>query len=344
MSSGSRGRGRRVAMALGLLWTFGALASPPAGSSPVAGTAPLTPRAKATGFSTIEQRYVYAPPDRGHLEIPLNPGGGAPNEVLIAEPVMCQPDSRAKVTIDYDKAANTVKVKADFHKALPYRFSYTRPVDVSTPYNQFPVSVQDGKWQLWIVGRLFSFDTVFYYDAATLQLIGNEADFPAGPPPNSIPVPVPTLQMLCSPMFEGNAQGNAQLEFTYRYDQLLDMLGTGGTYFAFVPYNLCKPDEYGPYYVNGGLAPSRAMSWDDVLQGIWDGYGMAISSSLEPDPKPAYLASRDNTMIGWGGAYPMAAPKGVTANPVSGLFEPFTCQTRIAPKIPAAYFNLCGAP
>lgn len=333
--------GRRLAATCGVLWAVGVWASPPLAP----GAAPLVPRPKATGVSTIEQRHVYAPPDRGRLEIPLQVGGGAPNEVLLMEPVMCQPQSRAKVVIDYDKQANTVKVKADFHKALPYRMSYTRAVDASTPYNQFPVSVQDGKWQIWFVGRMFSFETLFYYDAATLQLIGNEADFPAGPPANSIPVPVPTLQMLCSPIFEGNAQGDAHLEFTYRYDQLLDMLGSGGTYFAFVPHNLCKPDEYGPYYVNGGLHPSRAMSFDDVLQSIWDGYGMAISTSLEPDPKPAYLAARDNTMIGWGGAYPMQIPRGFTANPVSGLIQPLgTCQTRVAPSFPPAFFNLCGAP
>lgn len=306
------------------------------------GTAPVVPRAEATGFSTIEQRYVYAPPNRGRLEIPLSVGTGAPNEVFIQEPVMCQDQARAHVTIDYDKAANTVRLRARFHKSLPYRMSYTRAVDASTRYNQFPVSVTDGKWQIWIVGRMF-FESTFYYDGLTLQLIGNEADFPAGPPPNSIPISVPTIQMLCTPMFEGTPQGDANVDFTYRYDQMLDMLGSGGTYVAFLPYNLCKPDEYGPYYVNGGLHPSRAMSFDQVLQSIWDGNGMAISTSLEPDPKPRFLDSRDNTMIGWGGAYPARIPRGYVANPLSGTVETQTsCATHIAPKFPAGYFNVCG--
>lgn len=321
------------------LWGGQALAAP---AQP--GTGPVVPRPQATGFSTIEQRYVYAEPDKGRLEIPLVVGTGAPNEIFIMEPVMCQEQARANVTIDYDKQKNTVKLRAKFHKALPYRMSYTRAVDASTPYNQQPITVTDGKWQIWVVGRMF-FDSLFYYDAATLQLIGNEADFPAGPPPNAFPVPVPTIQMLCTPMFEGTPNGDATFETTYRYDQMLDDRGSGGTYVAFLPYNLCKPDEYGPYYVNGGLHPSRAMSFDQVLQSIWDGNGMAISTSLEPDPKPAYLNSRDNTMIGWGGAYPAQLPKGLTANPVNGLLERVTsCQTHVAPKFPAAYFNLCGAP
>lgn len=328
--------------AMATLWVFSSVA---AAAPPVPGTAPVVPRPQATGFSTIEQRYVYAPPDKGRIEIPLGLGTGAPNEVFLQEPVMCQPQARAHVTIDYDKQKNTVRLRGQFHKALPYRMSYTRPDNPSTPYNQLPTSVTNGKWQIWLVGRMFSFDTIFYYDLATLQLIGNEADFPAGPPPNSMPVPVPTIQMLCTPMFEGTPQGDATIDVTYRYDMLLDMLGTGGTYVAFVPYNLCKPDEYGPYYINGGLAPSRAMSWDQVLQSIWDGNGMAISTSLEPDPKPAYLAARDNTMIGWGGAYPAQLPKGLVANPVNGLIERQTsCATHIAPKFPPGYFNVCGAP
>lgn len=320
-----------------VLWAV-ALAAGSSGAQ----TAPIVPRPKATGFSTIEQRYSYAPPDKGEFVIPLSTGGAAPTETAIEEPIMCSPDAKAKVTIRYDKSKNEVKFIADFKKALPYRMSHTRP-DVSTPYNQFPVSVHDGKWQMWFVTRLFSFETNFYYDASTLQLIGNEVEFPGGPPPNSFPIAVPTLHMICSPEFEGSPNGDAHLEVNYRYDQILDDRGAGGTYAAFLPYNLCKPDQYGVYYVNGGLPVSRAPNFDQVLQSIWDGYGMAISSSLEPDPKPAYLDSRDNTMIGWGGAYPGGVPDGVVSNPINGqLSNRTSCGTHEAPSWPTAYFNVCG--
>ncbi len=306
-------------------------------------TAPIVPRPKATGFSTIEQRYSYATPDKGEFEIPLSVGAGAPSEVILEEPIMCGDRAKAKVNIRYDKAANTVKLTADFDKALPYRMSYTRAVDASTPYNQQLVSVHEGKWQLWFVTRLFSFETNFYYDATTLRLIGNEADFPGGPPPNAFPISVPTIHMICSPIFEGKPNGDAHLEVTYRYDQILDDRGAGGTYAAFLPYDLCKPDQYGIYYVNGGLPVSRAPNFDQVLQSIWDGYGMAISSSLEPAIKPTFLNSRDNTMIGWGGGYPAFLPPGTVANPTSGLVENRTsCGTHVAPSFPTAYFNLCG--
>jgi hypothetical protein len=308
-----------------------------------AGTAPLVPRATSTGFSTIEQRYVYAPPDKGRLEMPLSLGLGAPKELFIEEPVMCGAQAQAALAIDYDKAANTVKVTADFHKSLPYRPSLTRPFDSSTMYNQFPVSVQNGNWQFWFVTRQFSFETNFYYDAATLQLIGNEKEFPAGQPANSIAIKVPTLAMMGLPAFEGRPDGDGHFETTLRYDALLDSLGTAGIIMAFLPYNLCKPDEYGPYYITQGLPAAQAINFDTVLQGIWDGYGIAMSMSYEPNPKPAYLGSRDNTMIGWTGAYPGSIPKGYAINPVRGTLElAGPCQTHVAPVFPKAFYNLCG--
>jgi len=70
---------------------------------------------------------------------------------------------------------------------------------------------------------------------------------------------------------------------------------------------------------------------------------MAISTSLEPDPKPGFLDGRDNTMIGWGGSYPAQIPSGYSVQPISGLIQTMTsCQTHIEPKFPPAYFNICG--
>jgi hypothetical protein len=306
-------------------------------------TIPITPVPVPSGKSNIEQRYVYAPPDKGSFRVPLLSGGASPNEVAIEEPPMCDKEARAYVDVTYDKSANLVTLDAHFKKALPFRMSYTRPVDISTPYNKFPVSVQNGKWQLWFVGRLTSFDTTFYYSATTLQLLGNEQDFPAGPPAGSFPVAVPTLQMLCSPVFEGDPEGNADIHLEYKYDQMLDGLGNGGTYSAFLPFNVCKPDEYGTWYLNGGLPPSKAMNFDQVLAGIWAGYGMAFASSLEPDPKPAYLTSRDNNMVGWAGTYPGVIPSGFGADPQAGtLFLKESCGTKIMPNFSPAYFNVCG--
>ncbi len=319
--------------ALGVLLGGLALAGPPA---------PLTPRTP-TGFSTVEQRYVYAQPDEGSFEIPLRTGGVAPTEVLIEEPVMCRPEASARARITYSKSRNEVVLEADFN-GLPYRMSYTRPVDISTPYNQFPVSVENGKWQFWFVGRMLNFDTTYYYDASTLQLIGSEHDLPGGPPANSIAVPIATLHMTSTPLFEGTPEGTASVRFTFRYDQMLDEQAKGGVFFSFVPYSLCKPDEYGLYYTDGGLPASMALNFDQVLQSIWSGHGMALALSLEPDPKPSYLLSRDNPMIGWGGGYPATRPTGYEVNAINGTLSlKTTCGTRIQAPFPPAYYNRCAA-
>jgi hypothetical protein len=95
--------------------------------------------------------------------------------------------------------------------------------------------------------------------------------------------------------------------------------------------------------VNGGLPATAAMNFDQVLDSIWMGNGMTLSTSLEPDPKPAYLNSRDNNMIGWSGTYPTGVPRGVGTDPVSGtVILANTCATHISPPWPTGYFNLCG--
>lgn len=322
----------RSLSAMGVLWGGLALATTPA---------PLTPRTP-TGISPVEQRYVYAPPDEGSIEFPLVTGGAAATEVLIEEPVMCRPDAKAKARITYSKSRNEVVLEADFD-GLPYRMSFTRPVDISTPYNQFPVEVRDGKWQFWFVGRMLNFDTHYYYDATTLQLIGSEHDLPGGPPPNSFAVPIATMHMTSTPLFEGTPDGKGTVRFVFRYDQMLDEQGKGGVFFSYLPYNLCKPDEYGLYYTDGGLPASMALNFDQVLQSIWSGYGMAVALSLEPDPKPAYLLSRDNPMIGWSATYPNLRPKEYESNPFNGTLSlKTTCGTRIQPAYPPAYYNRCA--
>lgn len=323
---------QRRAAVLGILAI--AVASEALAGPPV----PLVPR-EPTGYSSIEQRYVYAQPDEGEFGFDLNLGMGYPTEVVLAEPSMCEGSGTVK--FKYSKSRNEVELIAKF-KGLPYRMSYTRPVDVSTPYNQFPVSVEDGIWQIWFVGRMFNFDTTFYYDGLTLQLIGNEHDVP-NPPAGAIPVLLPTLHMIASPLFEGNRGGNANIKFKFRYDSILDEQGKGGVYFALAPSNLCKPDEYTPYYTQGGLPVEKAFSFDDVLESIWSGHGMAIATSLEPQVKPEYLLSRDNTMIGWANMYPGAITPGYVIEDIRGtLAVRTTCETSILRDYPKAHYNLCA--
>lgn len=302
--------------------------------------APLEPRTP-TGFSTIAQDYVYAPPDEGSFSFPLRLGGGAPGELSIQEPSMCRGSAAARV--DYSKARNTVRLRVKLD-GLPYRMDAAMQ-DMSHQWNQFPTEVQDGKWQVWFVGELFSKESIFWYDGESGELIGNEYDVDVETlPPAAIPVPIPVIQMVCiTPLFESDPRTlKARVDVTVKYDQILDAIGTGGVLVAYVPKRLCAPDEVVTYYTSDGLDPAEAMTFDDVLASIHSGRGMALATSLEPDPKPDYLRARDTPMIGWSGGYPQSAPEGIKVNPLTGEMRvDDSCATRQLDFWPAATYNFC---
>jgi len=316
----------------------------PALASAAVPNPPLVPR-PPTGFSTIEQRYVHATPDEGILEFPLQLGVVVPGEVMIEEPSICNGGS-AVVRFTYSKSKNKVVVEAVF-RGLPYRMSYSRPDDPSTQWNQWPTSIEDGKWQIWLAGRVFNRTTRFYYDSATQDLIGNEFDLArtGGPPPGSFPVELPVVQMIETPIFEGQPNGKGYVRFEYPYDNMLDDIGSAGVLQGLVPKKLCRPDEYVSYYTNGGLPPSEALSFDDYIDSINSGYGIIVAVSLEPDPKPAYLDARDNIMVAWSTLYPGLEFDGhaYTMNLGTGVFESRTtpCGTRVNPYYPPGYYDFC---
>jgi len=306
--------------------------------------AQITPGA-VTGSSNIEQDYVYATPDEGSFEFPLRVGFTAAGEISIEEPSMCN-GGGAQARIDYSKSNNTVRVRVDY-QGLPYRMSAAFEEDRSTPYNRFPVSVEEGKWQLWFVGGINNKESLFWYDGLTGTLIGNEYDVdPSELPPSAFPIPIPVVHMACITMlFESDPDTlEAHVDVTKDYDNILDAAGTGGVLVAYLPMNLCAPDELIPYYTNGGLPTEDALHMDDVLESIHGGYGFALATSLEPDPKPDYIYARDNIMIGYTGAYPAVAPEGLRINPTTGEFKTMeSCSTREVEKWPAAYYDFCPA-
>jgi len=254
---------------------------------------------------------------------------------------MCEGSARARV--DYSKARNKVRLRVRFD-GLPYRMNASMQ-DMSHAWNQFPTEIVDGKWQVWFVGRLFSEESIFWYDGLTGELIGNEHDVaPESLPASAIPIPIPVIHMVCiTPLFESDPNTlKAKVDVTVQYDRILDAIGTGGVKVAYVPPRLCAPDELITYYTSGGLDPSEAMSFDDVLASIHSGRGMALATSLEPDPKPEYLRARDTPMVGWGGGYPQSAPEGIKVNPFTGEMRvDDSCATQQYDFWPAATYNFC---
>ena len=130
----------------------------------------------------------------GNVKFPLSLGFGGAKELIIREPEMCAGSADAKVT--WNQNQDRVRVKLDLD-GIPYEPSYCFEFDPSTPYNEYPLCVEDGVWQMWLATRFFARTSVWYYDSVSGDLIGNEHDLLAGPPPGSIPFELPALQMMC---------------------------------------------------------------------------------------------------------------------------------------------------
>lgn len=264
----------------------------------------------------------FAPDDEGRIRMPLNAGRSSILiEVDIVTPELLAASSEAIIT--YSKSANTVTVDLEL-EGLPYKLDVNRPEDLSTPFNEVPVSVEDGVWQLLMVGNWSNFETTFWYDGQTGDLIGNEFELPGGAPDPANPVdvnqdgvedipfvPPVAIQALVTDTFEANPDGTANVRFEFAYDQLLDNEGSGGFITTGLPYNINRPNELGSFSTDGGLPLSEALSWDDVLDAMRVSNRFALFLSLENEPKPDVLASRHGSMFGPGAFYPAIVPEGV---------------------------------
>ncbi|MEQ9319320.1 MAG: hypothetical protein RIF41_09170 [Polyangiaceae bacterium] len=252
------------------------------------------------------------------------------NELSIREPSMCDGGGSAKIT--WDESKNEVKISAKFD-GLPYRPTYDYGDYLGNPghtINPMPDVTEDGVWQMWLIGRWGTIESTWYYDGTTGDLLGNETEFapggrfgPNGPPAGAIPVTVPAFHMICTHTFESNPNNlKANVDFTFDYHQILDSEGTGGAYSTILPTNLFDPSTLDLVAVVGGVPAEDAMDWDDVLADLQNNSGaIGLYTSLEPDPKPAYLASRDNSMIGWASVYPPTAINDAPAPAPCGTYQ-----------------------
>jgi hypothetical protein len=318
-----------------------------------------TPGILAPSRSTIDG-HTWATPDEGSIEFPLSLDFCNPGELCVGEPPMHKENGgNAKVRFVYSKSHNTVDVYADFHN-LPYRPTYTKEFDNSNEFDKQFMTVTDGKWQLWLIGDLYArHHETAYYSAFTLQFLGTTYDLqPYGPRPfpaagTFIPVRIPVLQMICSPLFEddpstvwtapdGKRYGDAHVHFTLQYNRIADAMDTPGVINSTFPFNLCEPDEFSNYYTNTMLPDSMFMTWDHFLQSIWNGEPIMVATSVEPDPKPIEIDLRDNTFIGWGNFYPNYYPPGFGPDVMGGTRIIKNRPTHQNAMWPKSRRHLCG--
>ncbi len=276
----------------------------------------VAPSSVPSGLPVLENPGVVPENRAGTLPLVLGLPGSVFREYQVQTPEMC--DGGGTLNLHFDRNANTVVIEGSI-EGLPYRPTYCYEYDPSTPYNSFPECVSDGKWQLWLVPRVFNKVWTYYYDGVTGELIGHANDVDINNlPPTAFPVDLPGVQQIGSPYFESDPETlTADIYFEFDYDAILDRIGSAGAAFAVLPFNLFEPDVLSTYYSEGGLPVEEAVSFDDfILQNGEERGPFALAMSYEPVPKPEYLAGRDNTMLAFSSFWPVPHPEDTI------LFEP----------------------
>lgn len=293
----------------------------------------LVPDSVPSGLP-VEDNVLVEPENReGAIDLNFFLPGSLFKEFQFYTPEMCDGGGTGQIT--FDREANTVAIDVEID-GLPYRPSVCYDYNPGNQFNEFPDCVDNGKWQLWVVPRMFNLQTTFYYDLADGSLLGSEYD-DLTLPPTAIALPLPSLQMMCTDFFESDPNTlHASHHEEYDYDKMLDMRGTGGVIFSLLPHNLFNPTALDTYYTQDGLPESAAMNFDDFIHYNSEGKGgLAVAMSYEPFPKPDYLASRDNLMLGFAATWPI--PNVTPENP---FYEPpVECGTNFQWPYPGVGFD-----
>jgi hypothetical protein len=244
----------------------------------------------------------------GLLHLPLHRGDIAPFELtVVATPNNCE--TNPTLDLSWDQAKNIVDVHITGKGVLPYRPNVFRTEGVDffpNPFIHQPKDIIGGRHQFWVItpGR----DLTFYYDPATLNLMGSDLDFAT--PPSPISISLPTLLALGSPFFQPEPNGDVDFEYTIPYDHMVrgDAPDFSHIYVSFPPPNLCQINPFRidqstlrPYA--GPTRPaSEALSFSQYLKG-----GLVFDWTIEPaeyfvlPPSVTWLATWSNVTVFGGG-------------------------------------------
>lgn len=181
----------------------------------------------------------------GKMEIPLYwSAATAPEVYSVAMPGDCQ--RSINLTMRWDEEQDWLKVRLKGKHVLMPHPTVTRVPGVTFFPNPFwpeQAAYTNGRYQLWFISP--SEEIHFYYDGATLDLVGSNHDFPSQPP-GTIDVPIPGIKVLGSDFFQPDANGNLDVEFTWSYSGLvrLDRPELSHMFVSFPPHNLCESNPY----------------------------------------------------------------------------------------------------
>ena len=185
----------------------------------------------------------------------------------------------------------------------------TNPSAQSTFVPNYPEVVEDAAYQFWMIS-LNCIPQTCYYDPDTLDFLGTPRTLASLPPiSEAIVTNEPEIILACSPLAEPDPDtGELDFEWEVAYDRVLDAAGNAGFATLYTPMNLRNAGERAPVVVV--LPPEEALPFS-----FWhEGAGLAIDSTLEPNPKPADLISSFNPMVVQGQFANNPLPPGLTVD------------------------------
>jgi hypothetical protein len=182
-----------------------------------------------------------------------------PESVSLAVPGNCE--GSIDMDLRWSEEDDTVKLHLKGKHVLDPHPTVTRTQGVDFFPNPFWPEAQsftNGRYQFWFISP--SEEILFYYDAATLNLLGTEVDFPTQPP-NSIPISIPTVKVLGSDFIHPDENGDVDVHFTWAYHGLvrLDRPELSHMIVSFPPHNLCEsnPFRYDLSHTRGYISKPR---------------------------------------------------------------------------------------
>lgn len=206
----------------------------------------------------------YGDIHEGKMKVPLLWSAAlSPETLSVAVPGNCQ--NTIDLTMTWDEDEDWVKIRLKGKNVLTPHPVIHRTPGVDFFPNQFWPEAEDilgGRYQLWFISPSEEID--FYYDQATLDLMGSAHDF-ASPPPGSLPpIHVPGIKVLGSDFFQPKPNGDLDVEFTWSYSNMvrLDRPELSHMFVSFPAHNLCEinPFRYDLSTTRGYISAPRPAS------------------------------------------------------------------------------------
>jgi hypothetical protein len=189
--------------------------------------------------------YLRGDIHKGEYVSRLYRGPVVPDELtVLPTPQNCQGYMDAHVS--WNQEENWVKLHLTGKNVLVPHPSVDRTEGVNWWPNKFqpePVDYDNGRYQFWFI--ILDTPIEFYYDLATLDLLGSEYEI-AEPPLGSITLHLPIGSALGTDFIQPDQNGDVDFTQVFAYDKMVrgDLPSHAHVAATYIPHNLCTAHPF----------------------------------------------------------------------------------------------------